>query len=231
MRKLFGLLIFALLAGAAAPATAQIYTWRDNNGRLVLSDTPRDGQARVYAVPEASEPIRATRAVSVDRTRPYEDLIVENARRNNVRPDLVRAVVQVESAFNPQARSPKGAMGLMQLMPATVAQFGVANAYDPSENLRAGTAYLRRLLDRYDGNEELALAAYNAGPTAVDRHDGVPPYLETRRYVEKVGGLAGESHLPAGTAIYRTVEIVNGRPVTRYSDKKPTDGPYETLGR
>ena len=230
MHKALCPLIFVLLAGAAAPAAAQIYTWRDANGRLVLSDTPRAGDARVYEVPETSEPIRATRDVSVDRARPYDTLIVENARRNNVRADLVRAVVQVESAFNPQARSPKGAMGLMQLMPATMKQFGVADAYDPSENLRAGTAYLRQLLDRYDGNEEMALAAYNAGPTAVDRHDGVPPYLETQRYVEKVGGLAGETHAPK-VVIYRTVEIVNGRPITRYSDKKPNEGPYQILGR
>jgi soluble lytic murein transglycosylase-like protein len=196
----------------------------------VLSDTPREGEAKVYAVPEAAESIRATRAVAVDRTLPYESLIVENAQRNNIRPDLIRAVVQVESAFDAQARSPKGAMGLMQLMPATMKEFGVRDAYDPAENIRAGTAYLRQLLDRYDGDEELALAAYNAGPTAVDRHDGVPPYAETQRYVEKVGGLAGASH-PSGSAIYKTVEIIDGRPVTRYTDQKPAEGPYEVMGR
>jgi hypothetical protein len=118
----------------------------------------------------------------------------------------------------------------MQLMPATAAEFGVANPFDPSENVRAGTAYLRQLLDRYDGDEAMALAAYNAGPTAVDRHDGVPPYAETRKYISLVGDLAGE-HRPAGNVIYKTIEIVNGRPIPRYSDKKPAEGPYEIVGR
>jgi soluble lytic murein transglycosylase len=230
MRKALFLVILGLLVGPAAPVSAQIYTWRDANGHLVLSDTPREGESPAYAVPRA-ETVRATRAVPVDRTRPFDALIVEHARRNNLRPDLVRAVVQVESAFDPHARSPKGAAGLMQLMPGTMREFGVTDAYDPAENVRAGTAYLRQLVDRYEGNEELALAAYNAGPTAVDRHDGVPPYRETQQYVEKIGGLAGEGHsVSSGPVIYKTIEIVNGRPVPRFSDTEPA-GPYEIVGR
>ena len=85
-------------------------------------------------------------------------------------------------------------MGLMQLMPATARQFGVRNAFNPDENVRAGVAYLRQLLDRYDNNEELALAAYNAGPGAVDRHgQTIPPYRETRDYVTRVNGIAGQT--------------------------------------
>ena len=103
-------------------------------------------------------------------------MVQEHAARQSLRPDLVRAVIQVESGFNPHARSPKGAMGLMQLMPATARDLGVHNAYDPGENIRGGTLYLRQLLDWFDGDEELALAAYNAGPNAVDCYGRrIPP--------------------------------------------------------
>ena len=143
-----------------------------------------------YAVPKA-DGVRATRSVAAERGRAYDDLIGEHAGLNGVRPDLVRAVMQVESAFNPYARSPKGAMGLMQLMPATAQQFGVRNPFNPAENVRAGVAYLRELLDRYENNEELALAAYNAGPGAVDKHgQTVPPYRETQNYVAQINQMA-----------------------------------------
>jgi len=129
-------------------------------------------------------------------------------------------VVQVESAFNPYARSAKGALGLMQLMPATMQQFGVRNAFDPAENVRAGVAYLRQLLDRYGNDEQLALAAYNAGPGAVDRHGNtVPPYRETRNYVAQINEMAGRGARAGGTKIYRYTEIVDGREIVRYSEK------------
>ncbi len=115
-------------------------------------------------------------------------------RTCGVRTDLVRAVVQVESGYNAYARSPKGALGLMQLMPATIQQFGVRNPFNPMENIRAGVSYLRQLLDRYSNDEALALAAYNAGPGAVDRHGvAIPPYKETRDYVSKINRMAGQS--------------------------------------
>ena len=130
-------------------------------------------------------------------------------------------MVQVESGFNTYARSPKGAKGLMQLMPDTAREFGVVNPYNPNENVRAGTAYLRQLLNRYDNNEELALAAYNAGPKAVDRYgETVPPYRETQNYVSKIDQIAGVKQLP-GTKIYQVTKIVDGRPIVYYTDKKP----------
>ena len=226
--RLLGRLVcgLAFVLGAAVPARAQIYTWRDPNGNLVLSDKPREGAvARTFAVPKADS-LRATRFVASDRARAYDSLIDEHARLNSLRPSLVRAVIQVESAFNPRAVSPKGAVGLMQLMPATARQFSVGNAFDPEENVRAGTKYLRQLLDRYDGNEQLALAAYNAGPGAVDKHgQSVPPYRETRSYVSRISEMAGASTPRTGASgkIYRVVEIVDGREVVRYTDKKPGD--------
>jgi soluble lytic murein transglycosylase-like protein len=220
----------ALLIGtvvSAAPASAQIYTWRDANGHLVLSNvrtqTGAPAATTTYAVPRA-ETVRATRYVTADRAWQYETLITEHSRLNGVRSDLVRAVMQVESAFNPNAISPKGAMGLMQLMPATMRQYGVRNAFNPSENVRAGVAYLRDLLNRYSNNEELALAAYNAGPGAVDKHgQAVPPYRETRNYVAKINKMTGTtSHVePRPNQIYKVTQVIDGREVVLYTDKKP----------
>jgi soluble lytic murein transglycosylase-like protein len=141
---------------------------------------------------------------------------------HNIRPDLVRAVVQVESAFNPYAVSPKGAQGLMQLMPATQRTLGVTNPFNPFENIRAGVRYLRQLLDRYNNDEALALAAYNAGPTAVAKYgERVPPYQETRNYVFKVNQLAGPK-APPPTQIFRGADVTpDGRVIPKYTDKKP----------
>jgi soluble lytic murein transglycosylase-like protein len=113
-------------------------------------------------------------------------LALAAARRHHVDPGLVQAVVAVESGFRPEAVSPKGAQGLMQLMPATARALGVADAFDPAQNLDGGTRHLRALIDRYGGDVKSALAAYNAGEGAVARHRGVPPYRETRDYVRKV---------------------------------------------
>jgi len=116
----------------------------------------------------------------------YADLIAAAADEHGIDPALLASVATVESGWDPRAVSPKGARGLLQLMPETAERFGVSDVFEPAENVRGGAAYLRWLLDRYDGDTQLALAAYNAGEGAVDRHRGVPPYRETRAYVSKV---------------------------------------------
>ena len=220
----------ACVALVAEPASAQIFTWRDANGHMVLSDRPKDGAPRAYKVPKA-ETVRTTRFVAPEKTTLYDPMIRQHAELGGVRPDLVRAVVQVESGYNPYARSPKGAMGLMQLMPATAQQFGVRNPFNPIENIRAGVSYLRQLLDRYSNNEELALAAYNAGPGAVDKYGTtVPPYKETRDYVSKINRMAARPvQLLPGLSIYKTTDVVDGREVPRYTDHKPSNGGYQVV--
>lgn len=120
-----------------------------------------------------------------------EEAIETAAARHNVDPNLVRAVIKVESNFNPHAVSPKGAMGLMQLMPATARELNVSNAFDPAQNVDAGVRHLRTLLNNFGGDARLALAAYNAGEGAVLRHRGVPRYAETQNYVKRITELYG----------------------------------------
>jgi len=224
------LLAFVTALLMPLPARAQIYAWRDVNGTLVLSDRKLNDGALTYVVPEAPG-IRATKTATPEYSRLYDAIVQEHASRHSLRPELVRAVIQVESGFNPRALSPKGAMGLMQLMPATAKQLGVRNAFDPAENIRGGCAYLRQLLDRYSGNEELALAAYNAGADAVDRHGRkVPPFQETRDYVKKVGRITDVQDASLKQRIiYKTFEIVDGRAVPHYSSRKPVTGTFEIV--
>ena len=215
-------------------AHAQIYAWRDTAGNLVLSDKAKDPSAKTYALQPARANVAPGGAALIRTTKPpnrraaqYESLIEEHAALNTISPDLVRALIHAESAFNPRALSPKGAMGLMQLMPGTAAEFGVLDAFNPVENVRAGVKYLKQLLNSYGGRVELALAAYNAGPGAVKKYGGtVPPYRETRNYVAKVSENAGSAGtLPAAppTQVFRRVELVDGREVVRYTGK-PRDG-------
>jgi soluble lytic murein transglycosylase-like protein len=141
--------------------------------------------------------------------------IEQAAARHNVDPNLVRAVIKVESNFNPHAVSRTGAMGLMQLMPVTARQLKVTNPFDPEQNVDAGVRHLRQLLDNFGGDVRLTLAAYNAGVGAVMRNSGVPPYSETRNYVKKITRLywSGKPSSGAGTFI-----VPNRDPVRVYRD-------------
>ena len=238
MLKFITLFAFVWVVVSAEPVQAQIYAWRDSAGTLVLSDRPLDPGAIAFPVAAPAGVAPNTKTQDVGPTNPtaarvrggYGEMIQQHAAANQVRPELVKAVIEVESGFNPRARSRKGAMGLMQLMPSTATQLGVRNPYDPWENVRGGVAYLRRLLDRYHDNEELALAAYNAGPQAVDQHGrSIPPYRETRDYVTRIKKMTTVSPVSAQRVIYKTIEIIHGRPVLRFSDTKPGSGEYEIL--
>jgi soluble lytic murein transglycosylase-like protein len=224
LRTFLSLAIWLWVTGVPAPAQAQIYSWRDANGVMTLSDHPQGGGPRSVRVGSPAPPARSNPL--------YEPLIREHASQQGIRADLVRAVIQVESAFNPRAVSPKGAMGLMQLMPSTAAQFGVIDPFNPSENIRAGVSYLRQLLNRYDQNEQLALAAYNAGPGAVDKYGNrIPPYKETQNYVTKITNLRGVRQSAPGSQMYKVVEVVDGQTRVTYTNTKPNSGNYEEVRR
>jgi hypothetical protein len=122
---------------------------------------------------------------------PYAEIIAAAAEAHGVDPMLVRALIQVESGYRPRARSPRGAMGLMQLMPSTAREYNVRHPFEPKANIEAGIKHLKTLIDRFGDDVGLALAAYNAGPGAVEKFNGIPPYRETRSYVSRILALAG----------------------------------------
>jgi soluble lytic murein transglycosylase-like protein len=185
-----GICILVLGAAAAQLATADVKIVIGPSGRKVIVNEDLAQRARRLS----------NRLVPVP-DRGLEPLIARHSERQNLDPRLVRAVIQAESGYNLRALSNKGAMGLMQLMPATASLLNVRHPYDADDNLRGGTAYLRSLLDRFAGSLELAVAAYNAGPGAVERHGGVPPYQETREYVRRVLALyrGDEPYTSAGS--------------------------------
>jgi len=228
-----------LLAGlCAVGATAQIYTRVNERGVVEATDTPVN-QSFQLTYPGKGTLIHSRGFRGVYNGE-FDGHIRDAAASHGVSADLVRAVIQTESAYDDRAVSSKGARGLMQLMPGTARQLGVGNAFDPRQNVFGGTRYLRRLLDQFSGNLDYALAAYNAGPNAVLRYNGIPPYKETRRYVRKVrkllgGGLirttapsnsaiafAPSSRLPRSRPGPREREFVPASPATYYRWTDPT---------
>ncbi|MGW8313603.1 MAG: transglycosylase SLT domain-containing protein [Desulfuromonadales bacterium] len=156
---------------------ADIYRYVDASGVMHFTDTPTGGHWNLYLkeTPPAGSSVNS-----------YLDLIHRHANSYALEEALVKAVIKVESDYQPRIVSRKGAQGLMQLVPETAKLLNVNNPFDPSENIRGGSEYLRRMLDLFNNDLELALAAYNSGPTTVKQYGGIPPYEETRNYVERV---------------------------------------------
>jgi len=220
-------ILVGMLVLSGLPARGQIVSYKDDNGKRVFINSdptpaPRTFRTPLFKTAANGLPQRTTLSASQTSTemsaaeqanrQKITDMIREVSARYHVDPALVRAVIQTESNWNASAVSRKGALGLMQLVPGTAQQLGVSNAFDPKQNLDGGVRYLHSLLERYNGDLDKALAAYNAGPGAVDRAGGIPQYRETREYVQKVTDSyyrPGSDRLPrafdAPRPIYRTV--------------------------
>jgi len=173
-------LVLALL-GPTTTAFADVYAYKDKNGVVTFTNVPTHGGFR-RVLRDSNRPVPSAASFNAS----YDSLIRTASGRYDIDADLIRAVIKTESDFNATARSHKGAMGLMQLMPDTARLHNVVDAYDPVENVEGGVRHLRMLLDRYQGKLELSLAAYNAGSGAVEKHRGIPPFAETREYVRRV---------------------------------------------
>ena len=183
-------LVGALTLFAATLATVPAFAearFEVRDGVLYVTNVERPAPPSSAARPAPALP----RVVNVARPAAYRDLIQQAAERYTLAPELVESVIRVESNFEPRAVSPKGASGLMQLMPATARMLGVHNVFDVAQNIDGGVRHLRSLLDRYRGDVALALAAYNAGAEAVARYRGIPPYAETQAYVARILQLLG----------------------------------------
>ena len=187
--------IIVLLLMASVSLAQEVYTYVDEEGTVRFTDMPREGWRRVKLVDgDVVEPkTRGALTVAyVSENVRYSALINKAARDYGLDGNLISAVIKVESSGNPDAVSKADAKGLMQLIDDTAAMYGVTNVFNPAQNINAGSRHLRNLLDAYGGDLKLALAAYNAGQGAVARHGGVPPYAETRRYIQKIAALYGD---------------------------------------
>ena len=162
------------------PVEADIYRYVDSNGTLHFTNTPTTPRYQLF---KKSKRKRSFGTISTAR---YDHLIKEISKRYGINPALVKAVIKAESDFDPYAVSKKGARGLMQLMPATMKDLKVYNAFHPRDNISGGVRFLKQLLERFDHDLPLSLAAYNAGPNVVERYEAIPPYKETQHYVKKV---------------------------------------------
>ncbi|GAB6096303.1 lytic transglycosylase domain-containing protein [Desulfatiferula olefinivorans] len=179
--KRYAVMILLIWALIGTGADAEIFTYTDEDGVMHFTDSPSKEEMVLFI---RNNP-ESRRAVYHCPDR-YNDIILQAARVHNLSFSLIKALIKVESNFNPHAVSKVGAKGLMQIMPKNMKELNIDDPFNPYENIMGGSRYLRKMLNRFDGQLVLALAAYNAGPTAVERYKDIPPYTETRRFVEKV---------------------------------------------
>jgi soluble lytic murein transglycosylase-like protein len=177
--------ILLCLAMVNTPALADIFLYIDKEGVMHFSNAPTHNRYRVYMKENSDSPAPVEKSYKPD-TDKYDHLIAESCRLHGVDFALVKAIIRAESCFDPYAISSKGAEGLMQLLPVTSKRLNVANPFDPHENIKGGVQYLKYLLDRFNYDLRLSLAAYNAGETTVAQVNGVPNYRETKNYVAEV---------------------------------------------
>ena len=171
-----------LLFLSAAGASADIYRYIDENGVMHFTNAPTSSQQDFKLFMKEGRPT----SPSWSYRKKYDDLISKASERFGISFPLLKAIIKAESDFNPRAVSKKGAMGLMQIMPQNFKPLGLKDPFNPTQNINAGARYFRQLYDRFDGKLALSLAAYNAGPAAVDRYKTIPPYEETEEYVKRV---------------------------------------------
>ncbi|MBW1726912.1 MAG: lytic transglycosylase domain-containing protein [Deltaproteobacteria bacterium] len=182
MIKLF-ILIFSsvfVVYTFTAPVYADIYVYIDSGGVLHFTNAPTSSNYKIYI---REKPSRSLNSGITDR---YDDLITEASKKYGVSFSLLKALIKIESDFNPRAISTAGAKGLMQIMPKNIRALNIKDPFDPLENIMGGARYLKQLIKRFDGELPMALAAYNAGPNMVDRYKRIPPFEETENFVEKV---------------------------------------------
>jgi hypothetical protein len=195
------LIAFLVLFSAAATSWADIYRYVDENGVVCYTDAPLNKKAEKVLKTEPSVLQSDRRASASAGSRDYQSIVADKASKYEIDPSLLHAVIKTESNGNRWAVSRKGAMGLMQLMPTTASDLAVRNPFDPEENIDGGTRYLKYLIDRFNGDLTLALAAYNAGPKAVEKKGAVPQITETKQYVKKVLSLYnGRTVLPVSSS-------------------------------